>query len=293
MEKIKSTSQKRAFILSVLVPVMILFTTFFFYPFLKNIYYMFMDYNYLKAPTFIGPQNIQRLFHDEKAFSAIRNTFLITICATPVMICVSLALAVLADKLAAGKALIRSCIFVTHLTSTVVAAIIFKCWFNESLGIVNTLLVKLGITGKPWLTDTTWALFGIIILSIWLKVGYYFVLYLAGLSNIDSQLYEAAAIDGATGWKMFFSITLPQLKPVITLTTITAVISGLNCYVEAQVLTGGAPYGTTKTALMYMFEVGFNARNVGYGCTIAVAMFLITLVITLIQLRVQRGLGTD
>lgn len=293
MRKIKQISQKQAFIISVLIPVMALFTAFFFYPFLKNIYYMFMDYNYLNTPTYIGLKNIQRLFHDERAFSAIRNTFIITIFATPITICISLILAVLADKLAAGRAFIRSCIFVTYLTSTVVAAIIFKCWFNENLGIVNTVLRELGISGKPWLTNTTWALAGIIILSIWLKVGYYFVLYLAGLSNIDRQLYEAAALDGANEWKMMFNITLPQLKPVITLTTITAVISGLNCYAEAQVLTGGAPFGTTKTALMYMFEVGFNTRNVGYGCTIAVVMFLITLVITLIQMRTQRGFATD
>lgn len=284
---------QKFFIVSVLLPVLTLFTVFFYYPFLKNIYYMFTNYNYLNTPSFVGLQNIIKLFHDAKALGSLNNTFIITLCSVPLVIIFSLLFAVLADKLTFGKPFIRSCIFITNLTSTIVAAIIFKCWFNESLGIVNSVLQMLGLTGRPWLTTTNWAMVGIIILSVWLRVGYYFVLFLAGLSNVDKQLYEAAEIDGANTFRLFWNITLPQLKPVTVLTTITAVISGLNCYAEVQVLTAGGPYGSTKTALMYMFEVGFNSRNVGYGCTIALALFLITLVVTLLQMRTQRFFEVD
>lgn len=279
---------EKIFVAAVLIPVLALFTAFFFYPCLKSLYYIFTDYNYLNTPSFVGLKNITHLFHDAKALKALVNTFIVTFCSVPVIVVVSLLLAVFVNKLIFGKSFIRSCIFVTQLTSTIVAAIIFKCWFNEQLGIVNSVLGSLGMAGCPWLTDTTWAMVGIILLMVWLRTGYYFVLFLAGLANVDTQLYEAAKIDGANSFRLFWNITLPQLRPVTVFITMMALISGLKCYAEVQVLTAGGPYGTTKTALMYMFEVGFTSRNVGYGCTIAMALFLITLVLTLIQMRTQR-----
>ena len=280
----------RRFRISALIPVLILFAVFFYYPFFKNIYYMFMDYNYLNKPTFVGLENITRFFNDKQAHLALKNTFLITICSVPIVVGGALILAVLVEKLTIGKGFIRNAIFVTHLTPTVVAAIIFKVWFSDQNGLINNTLSKLGAKMIPWLTETKYALIAIIILSVWLKIGYYFVIYLAGISNIDTTLYEAAKIDGANEFQIFTKVTLPQLKPVTVFTTIMATISGLKAYSEVVVLTNGVPYESTQTTLMYMFQKGFTSRDVGYGSTVAFVLFLIIFVITLIQMRVNKAM---
>lgn len=280
------------FIWCALAPVLILFALFFYYPFLQNIYYMFTDYNYLNTPSFVGMTNIIKFFSDTKAHRALLNTFLITIGSVPFMVGIALVLAVLVNKLMIGKPFIRSAIFATHLTPVIVGAVIFKTWFSDQNGFINNVLEMMGLQRVPWLTETNFALIAIIILAIWLKMGYYFVIYLAGLSNIDMQLYEAAQIDGANGRQLFFKITLPQLKPVTVFTTIMATISGLKAYAEVVVLTNGAPYQTTQTALMYMFEKGFDSRDVGYGSTVAIVLFLIILIITLIQMKANKAFST-
>ncbi len=280
------------FIWCALTPVLILFALFFYYPFFKNIYYMFTDYNYLNTPSFVGMENIIKFFSDTQAHRALFNTFLITIGSVPFMVGIALVLAVLVNKLTIGKSFIRSAIFATHLTPVIVGAVIFKTWFSDQNGFINNVLEIMGLQRVPWLTETNFALIAIIILAVWLKMGYYFVIYLAGLSNIDMQLYEAAQIDGANGRQLFFKITLPQLKPVTVFTTIMATISGLKAYAEVVVLTNGAPYQTTQTALMYMFEKGFDSRDVGYGSTVAIVLFLIILIITLIQMRANKAFST-
>ena len=283
----------RRFEISALIPVMLLFCTFFYYPFLKNIYYMFTDYNYLNTPTFVGCQNFKRFFGDSQALLALKNTFKITIFSVPIVICLSLVLAVLVDKLVIGKVFVRNAIFMTYLTPSIVAAIVFKVWFGTDSGVINSTLYKLGMQAVPWLTETKYAMVAVIVLAIWLKVGYYFVIFLAGVSNIDRNLHEAAKIDGANELQIFFKVTLPQLKPVTVFTTIMATISGLKAYAEVVVLTNGAPYDSTQTILMYMFQRGFRSRDVGYGTTIAFALFLIIFAVTLVQMRANKVLSSD
>lgn len=279
----------RLFRITALLPVLILFSMFFYYPFFKNLYYVFHDYNYLNTPEWVGLDNIIRFFGDSQAHIALKNTFVITLCSVPIMVCGALVLAVLVDRLTIGKSFIRSAIFITHLTPTVVAAIIFKMWFSDLNGLINNILSNLGLDRVPWLTETRFAMIAIIILAAWLRIGYYFVIYLAGLSNVDKQLYESARIDGANELQIFFKVTLPQLKPVTIYTTIMATISGLKAYSEVVVLTNGAPYQSTQTTLMYMFQRGFDSRDVGYGATVAMVLFLIILAVTLIQMRVNKA----
>ena len=278
----------KQFVVVAMIPVFILFGAFFYYPFCKNIYYIFTDFNYLNTPAFVGLKNITDFLYDNEAHRAILNTLLITLCSVPLTTCLALLLAVLVDKAKHWKGFMRAAFFSTYLVSAVVAAIIFKCWFNEQLGIVNVVLKKIGIGAIPWLTETRWAIVAIVILTVWMKTGYYFVVFLAGISNIDTQLYEAAKIDGAGTFKRFLKITLPQLKPVSILVLIMATIGGLKMYSEVVVLTNGGPYRTTQTALMYMFEQGFDNRNVGYGSMISMVLFLIILIVTLIQMKTQK-----
>jgi len=250
--------------------------------------WMFTDYNFLNSPKFTGMTNIVRLFHDPYIWKALGNTFLITAISTPLTLTISLLLALAVFYLRVGKSIVRGAIFATYIVSTIVAAVTFKVWFNEELGYVNNILSGIGLPKIPWLTDTFWAMAAIVILSVWLLIGYFMVIFLAGISGIDAQQLEAGMIDGANKRQLFFHITLPQLKPIIVFASIIAISIYLKTYPSVVILTGGGPYRSTETMLMYMFDQGFVSRNVGYASVIGIVIFLITMVVSLLQLKLTK-----
>jgi len=279
---------KQGIIYVVLIPTIAYFLLFFYYPFVTNMVWMFTDYNFLDRPRFIGMDNIIRLFHDVYAWRALRNTFVITVLSTPITLCISLLLALAVFYLKMGKAIVRGAIFATYIVSTIVAAVTFKVWFNGELGYVNNVLASIGLKQIPWLTDPFWAMTAIVIVSVWLLIGYFMVIFLAGISGIDSQQLEAGKIDGANTWQLFFRITLPQLKPIIVFASIIAISNYLKTYPSVVILTNGGPYRSTETILMYMFDQGFMSRNVGYASVIGIVIFLITMIIALLQLKLTK-----
>lgn len=279
---------KQSIVYVALVPTILFFLLFFYYPFFVNIYWMFTDYNFLNTPRFIGLKNIAHFFRDENAWHALKITGLITIISTTITLGLSLLIAMAVFYMKIGKSIVRGAIFSTYIVSTIVTAIMFKIWFSDQLGYINGILESLGMHKVPWLTDSFWAMIAIIIVSVWLYIGYFMVIFLAGISNIDSQLFEASMIDGANRWQMFISITLPQLKPVLVFSMIIAVISYLKTFPAVVILTNGGPYNSTETILMYMFDQGFQYRHVGYASVIGTVIFLITLIISLIQLKLTK-----
>lgn len=285
MKKITQTHKDKLFVWSILLPAILFFCIIVYIPFLKNIYYMFCKYNYIKAPEFVGMENIIRFFGDATAHSALMNTFIITIFSVPLVLIVSLGVALAVFNMGYGKNFIRSAIFATFLIPPVVASVVFKLLFGTEAGLINTMLGVVGIDKIGWLTEPFWAMVAIIIIHVWNGTGYYMVIFLAGLSNINTQLYEAAKVDGANSMRTFWSITLPQLKPTIIFSLIYATISYLRSFVMVEILTGGGPYRSTETIIMYMFDQGFQSRDVGYASVIAVVVFLITLVISIVQLQ--------
>lgn len=284
-KKIKNFND-RIFILSIVVPVILFFVVFVYYPFIMNIYYMFCDYNYIKAPVLTGFKNITHLFSDRIAWQSIRNTIFFTVFSVPFVIIFSILLSTFLFYMKVGKQFLRSMVFTTFLPSWIIGAIIFKQWFSTEGGLINYTLQCLGLTAVPWLTNSSWAIVAIIILNVWVYLGYYVVIFLAGISNINTELFEASKIDGANGIKTFFYITLPQLAPTIVFSTITSAINYLRTYPQVVVLTNGGPSRSTQSALMYVFSTGFTSRNVGYASVLAVTLFIIILMVTLVQLKV-------
>ena len=276
------------FVNSIIIPVVIFFVVFIYYPFFMNFIYMFTDYNYLNTPSFVGLKNILKFFTDEIALQAFKNTFIITLVSAPVVMVLSLLISVLVYNMRIGKSLIRSMIFSTYLISLVVAAIIFKNWFASESGMINGFIQSMGMEKVPWLTEPAWAMVAIIALGVWKYLGYYVVIFLAGLSNIKSELYEASKIDGANSVETLFYITIPQLSPTIVFSMIISAITFLKTYSQVVTLTNGGPYRSTQTVLMYMFDQGFSSRNVGYASVISVAMVIAVLVITLIQMKATK-----
>ncbi|NOU72998.1 ABC transporter permease subunit [Paenibacillus sp. LMG 31458] len=284
----RSKSTNKGIVYAAIVPTILFFATFFYYPFFTNIVWMFTDYNFLNHPKFVGLKNILKFIHDQNAWHALRNTALITIISTPLTLCVSLGIAMAVFYMKLGKSVIRGAVFTTYIVSTIVASIIFKVWFNDELGYINGILTSMGIHRVPWLTDPFWAMAAIIVLCVWLQMGYFMVVFLAGLSNVDSQLFEAGVIDGANKRQLFFHITLPQLMPVIIFSSIIVVATFLKTYPQVAILTNGGPYRSTETILMYMFDQGFQSRNVGYASVIGIVIFMITMVVSLLQLKLTK-----
>ncbi|RED84121.1 multiple sugar transport system permease protein/lactose/L-arabinose transport system permease protein [Cohnella phaseoli] len=284
----KRKLSKRGIVYAVLTPTVLYFALFFYYPFFTNVVWMFTDYNFLNSAKFVGLKNIAHFFDDPYAWKALKNTFVITLVSTPLTLGVSLALAMAVFYLKLGKAVIRGAIFSTYIVSTIVAAITFKVWFNDELGYVNSILTGLGVKKVAWLTDPFWAMVAIIMLSVWLLMGYFMVIFLAGISGIDTQQLEAGMMDGANKRQLFFRITLPQLKPIMIFSSIIAVSIYLKTYPSVVILTNGGPYRSTETILMYMFDQGFVSRNVGYASVLGIVIFLITMFISLLQLKLTK-----
>ncbi len=277
----------RLFICGIIVPAMIYFSVFVFYPFLTNFLYMFCKYNYISAPKWVGMRNIVHFFEDSVVHQAFMNTFIITLISVPLMLVLAVLTANALFNMRWGKQFFRSAIFSTYLTSLIVAAIVFKSFFGSELGFVNGVVRQLHLMPIPWLSQPGTAMLVVILLSVWKYLGYYVVVLLAGFSNVDGALFEAGKIDGASGAQIFRYITLPQLKPTLVYSSIIASISFLRTYSTVLVLTKGGPYSSTQTVLMYMFDQGFQSLNVGYASVIAVALFLIILALTLVQSRVS------
>ena len=273
------------FVCSIVIPAVLFFIIFIYYPFSKNIYYVFMDYDYIHKPTFVGLDNIKKFFTDPYALNALKNSFLITFISVPLVLSVSLLLSVALFNLKRFQGIFRSAIFSTYLVPLVVASVIFKLLFGTESGMINSILNAFGIENINWLTKPGLAMLCVIIINIWNGTGYYMVIFLAGLSNVDSQLYEAAYVDGAGPVRVFFSITLPTLKPTILFGGVFATITYLRTFITIEILTEGGPYRSTETIIKYMFDQGFESRNVGYASLLAIIIFLISLIISLIQIK--------
>jgi len=279
-------NNKSIFVWSVVLPAIFFFMALIYYPFMKNIYYVFTDYDYINAPTYIGFSNITKLFSDTVALNALKNTFLITFISVPLVMCISLLLSVALFNLEKLQGFFRSAIFTTYLVPLVVASVIFKLLFGTESGLINNFLNSVGMNKVDWLTNPILALLCVIIINVWNGTGFFMVIFLAGLSNIDPQMYEAATVDGAGSIRKFFSITLPLLKPTMIFAVIFATITYLRTYVTVEILTGGGPYRSTETIIKYMFDQSFKSRNVGYASLLAIVLFLITLGLSLLQIKI-------
>lgn len=286
--KLKSSYKDQAFVWSIVGPAILFFAVIVYYPFLKNIYYMFFNYNFIKKPKFVGLDNITKFFTDTNAHTALKNTFTITIFSVPLVLIVALLIAIAVFNMKKGKSFVRASIFSTFLVPGVVAAIIFKLLFGTENGLINMTLNSLGVDSIGWLIQPFWAIIAVIIVHVWNGTGYYMVIFLSGLSNINTQLYEAAKIDGASILQSFRYVTLPQLKPTIVFSMIYATMAYLRTYPSVELLTGGGPYQSTETIIMYMFKQGFKTRDVGYASVIAVIVFLITLVVSIVQMKATK-----
>jgi len=273
-----------------MTPALLVLGVFTFYPILCGVLLAFFDFNLLRhtpegvlaPPRFVGLENFERLVHDRYFWMALRNSLLYLL-VVPVLQFLSVLVAVAVNQPLRGMRLFRTALYLPVVTSVVVVGIAWK-WVLRSDGLANQVLAAVGVgrvaewLGRPdlfpvpWLTDPDGALFSVMFVTVWQGVGYYMILYLAGLQGISPELEEAARLDGAGFWDVFARVTLPLLRPTIALCTIISCISALKVFGEIYVMTAGGPQNGTLTMVFYIYNRAFEGFEMGYSAAISLVL---------------------
>lgn len=249
----------------------------------------FYNTDLLSPAKFVGLGNYQEmLFDDELFWQSLKVTTLYTIGIVPVQVGLGLLVALLLNQKVRGIGFWRTVFYLPSVVSGVAVAMIWMWFFHPDLGLFNALLDKVGITGPRWLFSETWALPSLIITGVW-SIGPGMLIFLAGLQSISPELYEAAKLDGATNWRLFWHITIPMLSPQILFNTVIGVIGSYQVFTASFILTDGGPNNATLTMVLYLYRRGFLMARFGYSAAIAWALFIIIMVFTLFTMRSSRS----
>lgn len=277
--------------LTFLLPWIITFSLFSAFPIIFSLSISFTDYSGLNPSfNFVGLENFIELFSDEIFLIALRNTAIFVVGTIPFTTTIALLLAVLINsKVVKLKGLFKAGFFLPSVMSMVVIATIWRYMYSAD-GIINTVLQTFGIEKTTgWLASPDTALGSIMIMNIWAAIGYYTIIFLAGLHSIPEQLYESASIDGASSIKKFFNITLPLIKPTLFFVIAINTIRSFQIFSEIFTMTQGEPLNSTQTIVHYLYIKGFRQFEMGYASAMAYVLVVIIMIVTLIQQRALRS----
>jgi len=251
----------------------------------------FMDWDSYSTPEWVGLENFQRMLGDENFRVALLNTFSYALGHIPLTLVAALSLALVLNRKVRGVKFFRTAAFFPYITSLVAVAVVWNMLFNPTAGPINQLLEALGVAEPPrWVASTGWAMPAVILTSVWRDMGYYMVLFLAGLQTIPREYYEAAKVDGANAWQRFWSITLPGLRPTTFFVLVLLTIQSLKVLDLIVVMTGGGPGRSTLVLSLLIYREGIVEGKFGYSSAIALVLFVIVLAVTVLQFRInERG----
>lgn len=243
---------------------------------------------------FVGFDNFVKMASDSRFWAALKNTIVYTVSAVPTTLLMALALALLLNAQIKGKEIFRTIAFFPYVASIVACAAVWNIIFSPGAGLVNIALNALGVQNLPkWAADPKWAMFTVVAFSIWKDMGYYMVIYLAGLQSISGQLYEAAELDGANHWQKFRYITWPQLKPTTFFILIMLTISGFKIYDRVLLITEGGPGTKTLVLVYHIYNAAFVNNQFGYASAMAIVLFALVLVVTIVQFRGEKNYANN
>lgn len=275
-----------------LLPALLILGLTVFLPAMQAFYLSFTRYEYdlTQPPQWIGLANFKRLWGDRVFWKTMQNTVLYLIGVVPILVTFPLAIAILVNKQLRGMNWFRAAFYTPVVISMVVAGIAWR-WLYAENGLLNQIIksvfaVKEGI---GWLTSPQFALFSVMTVTIWKGLGYYMVIYLAGLQAIPADLYEAAAIDGSDGISKHWDITVPLMKPYIVLVAVISAISATKVFEEIYIMTQGGPRNSSKTIVYYLYEQAFQNLEISYACTIGLVLFLAILGLSILNLKLSAG----
>jgi ABC-type sugar transport system permease subunit len=268
------------------LPYVIFFGTFVAYPLMFSFILLFHRWNIVTPMEWIGLKNFERLLRDPLFFKSIWNTIVFLFIHIPLQIVVAIGLAVLLNSRLKFRGFFRAIYFMPVVVSGVVVTILWQQLYAYDSGLLNRMLVVMGIDRVPWLINPDVAMPSVALMATWKNVGIYIILFLVGLQNIPAELYESASLDGATAIRQFFRITLPMLNPTIVVVVVLSTIGGFSLFIEPYVLTGGGPMQSTLSAVLYIYNQAFYFGHMGYAATLGFVFALIILCVVLLQRKV-------
>lgn len=287
-ERVKKQQRRKNFVkgLLFLLPSIFLFSVFIFYPMIRTIYLSFFLTNQAGATTvFVGIQNYLDLLTSPIFMKSLGSTFLFVLYTLPGTITLSLFLAVMANEKLKGVGFFRTIFSSTMGVSVAAASVFWLFLFHPSIGFFNKLLVTFGFDKMGWLTDSSWALLSVSLSTVWMNIGFTFLILLGGLQSIDSHLYESADIDGASYFYKLRRITIPMLSPTLFFVTTVSIINAFQTFGQIDMLTKGGPSNETNLLVYSIYREAFVNYQYGPASAQAVILFIIILVMTVIQFK--------
>jgi multiple sugar transport system permease protein len=280
-------NQQRLWGLFFVSPALLFFAVFSFYPMFSALYYSMTDYNMVSPPNFIGLAQYLAIFYDPRFAVSLKNTFVYAL-GSSLRVVISLGLALVFVRDFWGRNFLRTLYFAPVIIAGVVVSMVWRVIYNPFGPINATLGMWLGIA-PFWLTTRSLAPWAIIIINIWQSIGFYMILFIAGLQAIPQDFYDSAKVDGANAWNRFWYVTLPLLKPTTLFVVAITFINSFQGFTYQYVMTKGGPNDATNVIALYVYQNAFEFLKMGYASALSVILFIIIMTLTLIQLRISRS----
>lgn len=274
-----------------ILPAFILYSVFVMLPMFSSIYLSFTSWDGLSADIrYIGLENFKEIWESPRVHNALKNTIIVALALVVLENVTAMILAILVDQVRFLRNFFRSIFYFPVLMSGIIMGFIWMIILNYNFGVVNQLLDTLGLGAlkTDWLGDPDYALLSIILSTVWKASGYYMIIYLAGLQGIPQELLEAASIDGAGKWRQFWHVTFPLLAGATTVCVMLSMIGSLKLFDQIAVMTNGGPGFATETLTYIIYKVAFGEGRQGFGTALAIVLFIIILIISIVQIRVLR-----
>lgn len=271
-------------------PALLLFLVFIGGPFVVAIGLSLFRWDMLTPPEFVGLDNFRLLFEDPTLLQAFGNTFVFAFASVVTHVVGALLLALAVNRVASRVVsyFVRTAVFFPFIISWAAVALLWQYMLDPAFGLVDHYLERLGLTPPDWFLDPSWALPAIIGIDFWHTLGFTFIIMLAGLQTVPQQLVEAARTDGANRRQVFWNVTVPMMSPTLFFATVITFIGAFQIFDPIQIITGGGPDDATTTLVMYLYEQGFQAFQIGYASTVAIVVFVVIMLVTLLQFWASR-----
>jgi multiple sugar transport system permease protein len=253
------------------------------FPVFFSLFLMFHRWNVISSMEFVGLQNFYKLIQDRLFLRSIFNTLIFLVIHIPLQIITALFLAEMLNQKIKLRSFLRASYFLPVIISGVVVTIVWNQLYGFDTGLINRILVSLGLNKVGWLINPLIAMPSIAIMATWKNVGLYVVLFLVGLQGVPPQYYEAAEIDGATSWQKFYYITLPAINPTIFMVVIISTIGGFSLFIEPYIMTAGGPLNSTLSAVLYIYKQAFTYYHMGYAAALGFFFAFIIMIVIIIQ----------
>jgi multiple sugar transport system permease protein len=288
----RTRQQKREIVAAYLFlsPALLLFTIFIALPFLGAFGLSLFSWDMFTRPQFVGLANYVKLFNDPSAHTAILNTLLFTFCSLVLHIGLGMLLALAVNRALPGglKYFLRTAYFFPLIMSWAAVALMWLYLLDPNFGIIGFYLGKLGLPHPNWLETSSLALPALIFVDLWRTLGFTFIILLAGLTGVPIHLHEAARLDGASAWHRFWNVTVPLMSPTLLFACIITVVGAFQIFDPMFIMTNGGPGTSTLSIVLYIYQTGFQSFQMGYASTLALIVFIVIMLVTILQLSISR-----